>query len=170
MKLIPLNHGFSAMVDDEDFEELSKYNWYSEKAPRTHYATRYFYNHDKDRKDHIRMHRHIMKVNDPKIQIDHIDRNGLNNQKSNLRPCSCSENHRNCRMRKSTTGFRGVSLYKAKRVWKDYDGPVYRARINHQGKEISIGFYKTPQEAAEARDKKSLELHKEFGVLNFPTK
>lgn len=161
MKEILLSNGMKTMVDDEDFDTLNLWPWHAEKRHNN-----VFYAYSK----HMRMHRFILRDSlKPKQCIDHIDGNGLNNQRSNLRICSQRQNLYNSKLRKtSKSGFKGVSEYTAKRLWKDYNGPVYRARITFKNKEIALGFFKCPKEAAKARDLKAKELHGEFALLNFP--
>lgn len=92
MKEIKLNQNKIAVVDDEDFEKLSQYNWFSNKGWSTFYAIRNIC--FKDKKTRIRMHREIL--NAPKhLHIDHINGNGLDNRKENLRLCTNRENSQN---------------------------------------------------------------------------
>jgi len=94
--------------------------------------------------------------------IDHIDGNNSNNMIENLRPCTASQNGGNSRKNKSyfSTPYKGVSI--AKRKFKD----KYRAIIRHMDKNIHLGFFDTEIEAAQAYNKKALELHGEFARLN----
>lgn len=167
MKEILLSNGMKATVDDQDFEYLSQFNWFAEKTKTTFYAQRNCYNKELKIKSSKRMHREILGTKDTKIVTDHIDGNGLNNQRANLRACTQGENLRNTRIRSSSkTGFRGVNLWKGARVWKDYSGPVFRARICINHVEIHLGYFKTAEEAAAIRDSKTKELHGNFGVMN----
>ena len=96
------------------------------------------------------------------MQIDHINGNGLDNRKVNLRLCNSSQNQRNARKRKSgTSRFKGVDWHKESKKW--------RARICVNRKRIHIGRYKSEFEAAQAYDKKAIELFGEFASLNFPS-
>ncbi len=105
------------MVDDEDYEELNKYKWLAHKKPTnsTQYAIRC---------GTIRMHRIIMKTPDG-LEVDHIDGNGLNNQKSNLRNVTNAKNQYNRGCRKDNKlGIKGVS-------W-DGTRKKYRAAITNK--------------------------------------
>lgn len=159
------------MVDDKDFEYLSQFNWHAEKTSSTFYASRYFFNKESNRKSRKRMHREILGTIDPRIVSDHIDRNGLNNQRSNLRSCTQAENLMNRRHRKlNSIGYKGVSVFKNRNhgMWKNYKGLIFRARIGINKKEIGLGYFKTSEEAAKAYDLKAREIYGKFAYLNFP--
>jgi hypothetical protein len=92
-------------------------------------------------------------------EIDHDDRNGLNNRRSNLRAASRAEQLRNLGIRvDNTSGYKGVSWSKDKDKW--------RARIMIDGKEKSLGYYDDPEEAARVRDAAAQELHGEFAFVH----
>jgi len=99
MKKIVINsrkHGVKeVLVDDEDYDDLMQWKWFVTKSYYADgfYAGRHVW--DNGRKKIFQMHRHIMEVYDSKIVVDHKDHNTLNNQRSNLRPCSVKENGRN---------------------------------------------------------------------------
>ena len=91
--------------------------------------------------------------------LDHKDRNPLNNNKANLRPCTHQQNIFNCRKRSdNTSGLRGVSWSKERKKW--------HAQITFNGKCVALGRYETRNEAAEAYNLKAKELFGEFAVLN----
>lgn len=168
MKKIYLSQLQFALVDDEDFEFLNQWKWSAVKSKhsKTFYAVRSYYG---EKRKTIRMHKVIFeRYNQFEIEeIDHIDRNGLNNQKNNLRHATRQQNICNVR------GF-GVSKYKGvthlsrtKKVKNGYKTYFYyRSRICLNKKTIEIGLFKTEIEAAIAYNKKALELHGEFAFIN----
>jgi len=88
MREIALTQGKITLVDDEDFEKYDKFKWAVIKGPHTDYAFRNLDGH------FCSLHREIM-GNPMGLEIDHIDGNGLNNQKSNLKACTHKENGQN---------------------------------------------------------------------------
>jgi hypothetical protein len=160
MKTIQLTQGQAVMVDDEDFDRLSQHKWFAQFAPdRTgggaFVAVRDAYDHGRKR---IYMHREIL--NAPRgITVDHIDRNPLNNQRSNLRLATGTQNSCNRAMTKSnTTGFKGVNFRKKH--------ASYQAQIAYKGKKIHLGSFASVADAAAAYNKAAAELHGEFAYLN----
>jgi hypothetical protein len=97
MVKLHLTSGLVAMVDDEDWDLIKGYNWYSVKMRNTHYVRATI---PKSGGKKVYLHRLIM--GEPEdMMVDHIDGNGLNDQKSNLRICTNAENQRN---KQSTSG------------------------------------------------------------------
>ncbi len=159
MKQIALSRGLVALVDDEDYEKVKAYNWYARSNERgeTWYAVRVVYNQDGTTQT-IRMHNFIMGIPEG-MQMDHVDRNGLNNQRQNMRVATRSQNMANRDIPLGTNPYRGVYETSSGR---------WRATIAHQGRGTHLGVYDTAEEAARSWDKKAKELHGEFAVLNFP--
>lgn len=161
MKRIPLNHGeFYALVDDEDYKYLSRWTWQasSRRGRFVAYAERTDWNNGKQRR--IKMHREIMKAL-PGVQIDHINGNGLDNRKSNLRLCTHSQNQGNRGPnRKSKTGFKGVRLHTYK------DTKFWTVEFQFNKEKIYLGTFSTPRDAATAYNIKAKELWGEFAWLN----
>lgn len=149
-KEIPLTRGKFALVDDEDYEELSRYKWHASKSG---YALRNVRENGKLRD--IFMHLTILKP-PPGFEGDHIDRDSLNNTRANLRPATRSQNAINTGYRKGR--FRGVCK----------EGAFWGARIKTDGKGVWLGTYATAEEAALAYDTAAVEQHGEFADLNFP--
>jgi hypothetical protein len=144
MKEIKLTKGQVTIVDDDDYEELSKYKWYFDGF----YAVRY-----EDGKL-IFMHRQI--VNAPKgLVVDHINRNKLDNRKSNLRLCTHRQNAVNSKHR-NNSGYKGV--------YYDRCLKKYVARIGRK----HLGTFATVEEAAKVYDEHAKQLYGEFAYLNFP--
>jgi len=108
MKLIPLTKGEFAQIDDEDFNKTSCFKWYCSKRPHTNYAARVQYSTENGirKKRTIYLHHFIKGASTP---TDHIDNNGLNNQKCNLRDATQRQNMYNLSLSpKNKTGFKGV--------------------------------------------------------------
>lgn len=158
MKEISLTQGYVALVDDEDYEELSQYRWYVRVNNHHRYASRKIKVEGKWVEIH--MHRCLLSAPD-NLLVDHVDGNGLNNVRANLRLATKSGNNQNSRMRKdNTSGYKGVNWSKEHSGW--------RAEIKIDGKSKFLGYFQCPIEAAKIRDKAALELHGEFALLNFP--
>ena len=161
MKEIKLTQNKIALVDDEDYEYLSQFKWRVTFNKTSYYAVRWANRRKKDQKL-ISMHRDIM--NTPSnLEIDHIDHDTLNNQKSNLRNCTHLQNKRNTIKRENKTSkYLGVHLVKFKNT------ASYRACIYIMKRRIDLGYFKDEKLAAMAYDKKARELFGEFANLNFP--
>ena len=154
MKRIPLTQGQFAVVDDENYEWLNQWKWSATKNGNTFYAARI---QTKPKRKRVYMHREIMKASKGE-QIDHIDKNGLNNHIINLRFCTNAQNHQNSRLRGGSSYYRGVSKCGNCNKW--------RADIKHKGKSIWLGNYNTEIEAAKAYNKKASELFGNFARMN----
>jgi hypothetical protein len=152
MKKISLTNGGFAIVDDDNFDEIIKYSWQNNGVG---YATR-----GGGRGKTIRMHRSIMDVSDPKIHIDHINMDKLDNRKCNLRLSNPSLNHANMAKQKNRSSkYKGVSWDKWTNSWK------VKVRCNY--KIYNIGRSNDEVEAAKMYDKKAKELFGNFARLNF---
>lgn len=90
MKILTLTCGAQVLLDDEDYERIPKTGWYL-SAVYCHNPNTDYVQHD----TYGKMHRYILGITDRNIVVDHLDHNGLNNQKNNLRLCSTSENKKN---------------------------------------------------------------------------
>jgi hypothetical protein len=150
-KNICLTRGKFALVDDDIYEYLNQWKWI--------YSNGYAIRDDKISGKRIRMHREILDA-DVGVEIDHINRDRLDNRKINLRVCSRSENRCNCGIRSdNTSGFKGVYWHKRMGKW--------RAVVHKNNKEISLGYYSSPEDAAYAYDLGAKKYHGKFAVLNF---
>jgi hypothetical protein len=156
MKKIPIykKHGVGgyALVDDEDYDDLMKFRW---GMTTQGYAFRAVMINHKARR--YRMHREVM--NAPRFswscQVDHIDGNKLNNQKSNLRFCTASQNRCNIGKKK---GYN--TIYKGVRRARQRSG--YTARITIKYKAIDLGTYDTPELAYAAYCGAAKAVHGDF--------
>lgn len=154
MKDIPLGRGVVAFVNDDDYMWLSQYKWHHARGKNTFYAVRTAT--VSGRQTTERMHRLLL----PGVaQVDHIDGNGLNNQRWNLRGSNNTTNHRNQRMRvDSTTGLKGVYWYEARKM--------YRAYIKVDNKTIYLAWTKDKYEASRAYDEAAIKYFGEFSLTN----
>jgi hypothetical protein len=142
MKEITLTHGKVALVDDEDFDFLNQFKWFAKESNNTYYAQRGVWNGENMTPQ--RMHRIIMKDIPDGMFVDHIDGNGLNNQKSNLRIATKSQNAQNmCVRSDNVSGCTGVSWQDATLRWQ--------VSIQVNGKRIFLGCFSDLQDAIEAR-------------------
>jgi len=155
-RLIRLGPGQYSKVDPEDYEWLSIYNWHLLTGPTNRYAVRV------DRKRlFVHMHREIMKP--PKgMVVDHINRDGLDNRRANLRIATRQQNRCNSgpRLRRGTSKYKGVSWDKVRRKWRAY--------LSSNGKGIHLGRFDNEFEAAKVRDAAAKKYHGQFAWLNFP--
>jgi len=155
-RYIPLTQGQNAIVDAEDFEWLSQWNWYAQWNPETNsfYARRGF-------KPPIHMSHAILHCIGHKQPVDHENHDTLDNRKRNLRKCTYKKNAANRRMHiNNVSGLKGVCWHKGHRKWS--------AQIMIHGKRKYLGFFQSAKEAAQAYDRAAREYFKEFAYVNFP--
>lgn len=159
MKEIPLTQGYVALVDDEDYKRVSKYKWclVDQRKKGRVYAKGYAAGKI------VLMHRIILGVTDSAMKVDHKDGNGLNNQRSNLRICTNSQNQMNAKKRRGgTSKYKGVS-------WNSQYSK-FRVVLDVDSKQYYIGRYTDELEAALAYDAAAREHFGEFALCNFPQK
>lgn len=157
MKKIPLTQGKYAIVDDDMFDYLNQWKWYAWKHGNTWYALRN--TGRKPNRSNERMHRVIMNARKTQ-EVDHINGDGLDNRRCNLRLCTRSQNMGNVKAYKnSSSRFKGVSWNKINKNWRAY------IRVN--GKMLNLGSFKSEIEAAKAYDNKAIEVFRTFACLNF---
>jgi len=163
LRTIQLTRGLVAIVDDEDFEWISKFRWYASAPSKSGcvYAVRTARVPGLKNPRTFKMHREIVGAVEG-YDVDHANGNTLDNTRGNLRVASKRDNMRNKRkMRGSySSRFTGVS--------RDVDCKRWLARIGGRDGEITLGRFLTEEEAARAYDAKARELYGEFARLNFP--
>lgn len=158
MKQIPLSQGKFALVDDEDYEFLMQWKWCAHKEYNTYYAIRGRRALEKTGATKIKMHRQILGITDPKILVDHIDHNGLNNQRSNIRQCTHHQNLMNSGRVSGVSKFRGVWWDKARSKWE--------AGLRMKYIKKYLGRFDSETDAAIAYNKAAKEHFGEFAFLN----
>lgn len=162
MKEIKLTQGKVALVDDEDFEYLNQFKWYASKCRKTFYAQRCV-KVAVNKWVIIKMHRVLL--NTPShLMVDHIDHNGLNNQKANIRNCTQLQNAKNITSR-GRSKYLGVYYTSSTIKGVRYEYITASIRVNR--KLISLGNHKTEIEAAKAYDQAAKKYFGEFANLNF---
>lgn len=156
MKKIKLTQNKIAFIDDEDFERVSQFKWCAFKS----YGGKFYAQRRIARNKVLALHRFIMNAQDSDLEVDHIDGNPLNNQKTNLRLVTHSQNQKNFKkFKNNTSGFKGVCWHKQKGKW--------RASIHCDGKQYFLGLFTSKVEAAHAYDIAAKRLFGEFSNLNF---
>lgn len=164
MKLIELSQGYFAQVDDDNFDMLNSTPWHvhidrrKDKSIRGLYAIRNI--NTSTGRTSQKMHRFLMEVTDPKIEVDHIDHYGLNNQRYNLRIATHSENAQNriisplC----NTSGHKGVVWHKGHEKWQ--------AQIKRDGKIKHLGYFDEIEDASVAYNEAAAKRFGEFANPN----
>lgn len=151
-----INSSRSIVVDQEDQDLLDNFHWAIRVIRKSVYAFRYIGSGHKTRKN-VYLHQEIGKRMGIDGMVDHRDRNGLNNRRSNLRPCTHSQNMANAnRHSNNSTGFRGVTRSRNK----------FRATIQVQGKMIRLGTFATAVDAAAAYNLAATKYFGEFAYQN----
>ncbi len=157
-KLI-LPSGHLCLIDDADEARIRELSWHAYRARcvnEKHYVRHTFY--DAERRVHaLLLHRFILNAGDGEL-VDHINNNGLDNRRANLRLASRSQNNTNRITPGSRFGYRGVRENRGRFI----------GRVRFNGRQYGTSRFETPEEAARARDVLALKVQGEFAVLNFP--
>lgn len=156
MKEIPLTQGKVALIDDEDYPRIASCTWHAKLSGKVWYAKTGL---GPEGQRAVEMQKVLMGDDPMGRQIDHINGNGLDNRRANLRWATKSQQGQNSSAsRANRSGFKGVYLKTAGR---------WAATIKKDRKTIHIGYFDTPQEAARAYDARAVELFGEFARPNF---
>lgn len=159
MNLLPLTNQPDklAMIDPDMYAYLSGYLWH---LTNLGYCARY--DCAQGAKQMVYMHRQVLDVHDgsgPHLYVDHINGNRADNRRSNLRLATKAENMRNRgRTKANTSGFKGVSYHAQSSKWRAY--------IKTNYKQLYLGLFEDPREAAKAYNEAALMLHGDFACLN----
>jgi hypothetical protein len=154
---IPLTQGKFAIVDPDDYSRLCRHKWFAAKSRLTFYAVRS--SRKGSKRYRLHMHRDVLKAPDDMF-VDHINRNGLDNRRANLRLATCAQNAWNADSTRGYSGYKGV--------WMDKKRGLWRAAIFCGGKKKYLGYFSDKREAAKAYDRAAIQYHGQFASLNFP--
>lgn len=157
-KIIPLTQGYSTLIDDEDFELVTQKNWHTlhaARGPRANTNIRWGTGYTG-----LTLGRFLMGLRPgDKRDVDHINRDPLDNRRSNLRIVTRAQNAKNRSIgRANTSGYMGVGWYKHYQNW--------RARITTDGKKVFLGYFESRESAARAYNNAAKKYHGEFASLN----
>jgi hypothetical protein len=155
MRTISLTQGFVALVDDADYDRVAAHKWCATRCKTNVYGIRKVKTADGRTTSQL-LHRFILSVIDPGIDVDHEDHNGLNCQRYNLRRCVRGENNGNRRKIRGVSNYKGVSWDSSRGLW--------RACITIRRRTKYLGRFDDERDAALAYDAAARE---NFGVCSF---
>jgi hypothetical protein len=153
IRYIPLTQGKYAVIEAADYERAAMFSWHASNSGARTYACSNIGGRN------VSLHRFLM--NPPAgMVVDHIDHDGLNDRRSNLRICTQRQNLYNSRPKGRSSRFKGVCWDKARQRWVVY--------IRYGGRNRFIGQFADEIEAAKAYDRAAASLFGEYAYLNFP--
>lgn len=154
---IPLSQGLFALVDGEDYSRLIQRKWYAHKHHGNYYARCHQQHNNKEYS--IAMHREILGLLPQFPAVDHINKNGLDNRKANLRTCTNMQNQQNRKVQFGTSLYKGVHWNKNVKKWE--------ARITHNKQLYHLAYCDNQIDAAHKYDQAAKQLFGEFAYTNF---
>jgi hypothetical protein len=162
MRVIQLTRGYAAMVDDEDYERVSRWRWFANKKRGKAYAVRHY--NPPMRKNTTRpLAYEVLRLPQPLPHgfcVDHINRDPLDCRKENLRFCTIGQNNRNRgpMQKTKTSRYKGVSYDRQREKWA--------ASIKHERRSYNLGLYADEYSAVEAYNAAATVLHGRYGYVN----
>jgi hypothetical protein len=157
--LVPLSQGNFAVIDREDSALVSSRRWIVSRGTKRNGMPGRIY--AISTVEPVLLHRLIVGPPPPDVFVDHRNGDGLDCRRANLRLCNNAQNLQNHSISKrNTSGYYGVSFDKQRGTW--------RASIQCEKRQFHIGRFPTAKEAALARDRAAIALHRDFAALNFP--
>jgi hypothetical protein len=163
---IPLTKGYVAIVDDEDYERLSALKWYAQalNGARTVYA----YTRTGRASGHVTIGMHRMVMGPPPwLRVDHINFNGLDNRRCNLRVGDVAQNGAHAPKRRGSSRFKGVSWSKRSGRWYACIASGVPRRSNPKmSKTLALGLFDSEEDAARAYNLAAQKRFGEFAFLN----
>lgn len=154
---IPLTRGKFAIVDASDADAVNAYAWHAAERLGTTYAA--CSSLRRSGGPVLYLHRLLMKPAEGQ-HVDHVNGDGLDCRRENMRLCTNAENRRNMRIKRGVSQYKGVSANRtnSRRCWEAY--------VFFENRKIHLGSYETEQEAARAYNAAAIEFHQEFAKLN----
>ncbi len=159
-RTIPLTQGKVAIVDIEDYERLACFKWAALRRGRQHiiwHAVRYA-GGGRRNQHYSYMHREVINAR-AEFVVDHIDGDGLNNRRSNLRECTTPQNVRS-QIKRQGQEYKGITFSKKEQKWI--------AQIKNESVARRIGTFDKAIDAARAYDRAAILYHGDFARINFP--
>ena len=153
---IPLTQGKTALIDKVDVSLVAPHKWFACKYQCTYYAKRNVWTNG--RGTTVFMHRTILDAKKGE-NTDHINGDGLDNRRSNIRVCTSAENARNKHSRRGKSKYKGVSWFKRDKKWVTH--------IKANGKSINLGYSFNEIDAAKTYDKAAIKYFGEFANTNY---